>query len=753
MLKGGLQWSLCYLLLLRSLLYYVSAFDATPRWGQATVVINDALFVYGGKTDEFNSYSYPSAPNTNDLLYLSLSSPFSAISPPWELASSSTNLSTSQGSALAWGTLSAFNTSEILLFGGQPGPNSPTVIVDAADSAALLNVFSRTNPIWTTEPSAWVGEPVRRMRHSSATAPSGLVFIFGGEKADGSSNALSDHFYFDPNAPSFTLLTSDNAPPDIYGHVSIILSDGRILVFGGYCQSQATLLPFSTIWILDTTNSPFSWTVITTANVTLPSPRIDFAAVLIADGKIIIHGGSDASLQTNFGDGWILDTTQNPMTWTPVDALSQLGGRRDHFAVSSGDQVIFGFGYADNGPAPAPLQIFNPSSGSFVPTYTPPPITSFTQTLPQPTQTSNANIPSSRPFSSTRGIHPTSTLSPNDPTGGTTPPGTDSNNTTAIAVGTTFGLLSLVVFGLGAAYYVRRHRRTSAGGPQFMALGADDDDGRDSPHFEGQIPAAGMHEIDEPHGHHRILSTLGITGAFGAAAKMRSVRNTAQQRRDMLADEDTRSFGEWYNSRGKDWTGGSSWSLRSILGGGPRLWSRDASTTSHGTGGLPTPWREKSDPFSDGASLMRDEETGFIGAAAVGSASSRPHARREMSYASHASSMSGMSYRDPFVDPIQEEPRQEFQATDLHNEHPPEVEHSGHDSSQPSVRYVPPLMPLRTVLPPLSQHIGHQLSPLSEHTSQSTLPLRISAPPALRKLIRARTSYPIPAARGPPRHH
>ncbi|KAF8150818.1 hypothetical protein B0H34DRAFT_678582 [Crassisporium funariophilum] len=706
-----LQWSLSLLLLPRS----IHAFDATPRWGQATVVLHDALFVHGGKTDEFNSYSYTSAPNTNDVLYLPLTDPFSADSPPWQLVSSSANSTTSQGPALAWHTLSAFDTSDILLFGGQPGPNSPTVIVGSADSAGLLDVFSRLNPVWSTEPISWAGEPVRRIRHSTATAPSGLVFIIGGEKADGSGSAFSDHFVFDSRLPTFRLLPSENGPPDLYGHTSIILPDGRIFVFGGYCPSQGNLLPFSTIWVLDTTQSPLSWTELSISTDSLfPSPRIAFVAVLLGDGRILIQGGSDATLQTNLEDGWILDT--KTMTWTPVEVLSQLGARRDHFAICVGDEVVFGFGYQNNGPAPAPLQIYNTSSGSFTPSFTPLPVGTIpTPTLPVHSQTSQANTP--KPTGPTTGVHPTSTLDPSNPNPGgnngrpTTGSGSTSR-TTAIAVGSAFGILGLLAICIGVAYYVRRKRREKEGESQFMALGGDEgSEGGDSPHFDGEIPVVGMHGEDGMRQAHRrgLLNSLGITGAIGAASKMMTVGNN-HERRDMLADEDTRDFGEWYTSRRRDGTGGSSWSLRSILGGGARLVSRHSSTTSRGTGGVHTPWREKTDPFSDGASYLRDEETGFVGAAAAGS---RPHARREMSY---ASSRSGMSFRDPFADPIQEERRQRSETSYLSDDD------EGYNPIRPSARPVANLTPLRTVLP-ISQG-GHALSPLSEHTSQNTLPLQ-----------------------------
>ncbi|KAH9481303.1 Adagio protein 2 [Psilocybe cubensis] len=705
--------NLRFLLLLQFTVSQVWGFNASARWGQAAVVINDALYIFGGKTDNYNSFSYTSAPNNNDLLYLSLSSPFDASAPPWDLVSSSTNLSTSQGPALAWSTLSALNTSTILLFGGQPGPNSPIVITDAADSADLLDVFSRLSPNWIIEPAFWLNEPIRRIRHSTVTAPSGLVFIFGGEKADGSRNGFSDHYVFDPNALNFTLLPLDNAPPDIYGHTSIILPDGRILVFGGFCQSLGKLLPFSTIWILDTKQANLTWSVVELVQTDVPSPRMAFVAVLISGGKIIIQGGSDANLQNNFSDGWVLDTTQSPMTWTPVDALSQLGPRRDHFGVSSGEQVIFGFGYTNNGPAPAPLQIYNPSSNSFTPTYTPPPDNSVTQTLPIPSQTTKSTSHTTA-GSTTNGVHPTSTSDPNNPAGGGNGEPNDdtgTNRTTAVAVGTVFAVIGVLLIGIGFAYYVRRKHR-QRDDRQFLALGGDDDDESDSPHLSGPIPVVGMHrEMGEVRGARGLLGSLGIASALSAATKMRSMRNQPP-RRDMLADEDTRSFGEWYNARKREGRGGSSWSLLNMFGGGtPRLRSRQASSTGRSV--RSTPWVEKHDPFSDGATSMKDEETGFIGAAAL---DHRPHTRRESSYASYASSRSG-PYRDPFADTIQEEARPEYAPTDLDEQYSDSI----HDHLEPTVRHVvPPTLPaIRTVLP-LSQQINQTLSPLSERTSQSS---------------------------------
>lgn len=231
----------------------------------------------------------------------------------------------------------------MLLFGGQPDPNSNTVLPNLADSAWELSVEDQNNPSWTDEPQGWAGEPTRRMFHS-ASSSGGKVFIIGGQKADGSQTAISQHVVFDHTTPTFSTLPSTNGPPDLYGHTSLVLWDGSLLVFGGYCESQNTLLPFSTIWTLDTWANTFTWSSARVDNTTLPPPRRNFAAVVLPDGRILIHGGSDAILQTTYSDGWILDTTKDPMVWTQANSLSALGPRRDHMAVAIGSVVIFGFG-------------------------------------------------------------------------------------------------------------------------------------------------------------------------------------------------------------------------------------------------------------------------------------------------------------------------------------------------------------------------------------------------------------------------
>ena len=646
--------------------------QGSNSWGQAVSLVNNALYIHGGKTNPDSGSTYNSGPTSNELLYLPLSTPFNASSPPWQL------ITNSAAPALSWHTLSAFNTSSLLMFGGDPGPNSPIVLHGLADSAILLNILSPLNPTWTTEAQFWANEPIRRIHHS-ASSTGGKIWLVGGVKDDGSGNAFSDHYVFDPNAPSFTQLPSDNGPPDLYGHASIVLSDGQMIIFGGYSQSKGVLIPFTTIWAMDTTQSSLTWTLLSISNSSLPQPRRAFAAVLLEGGKVLIHGGADAVLQNVFSDGWILDTTQNPMVWTAAGALSQVGPRYDHFAVAAGSQVMFGcgefrhfltnlskadlsVGYGSNGPADNTLNIYDPSSGTFTPSFSLAPV-SPTATLPVASQVQTQSQTQTVPVSSgtvPSGTAPSGTVSSTSQHSGEssargssagsvgsstgtiiasgsptlTQGGPNTNNNSArknraatIAVATTFGVLALVAGSLATAYYVKRNRHYPAGERFHLLTGEDSEDG-DGAHTPGVIPTAGLIPEKIPNRPGGWLS--GNKNMSNQISSGSLLQDTRRQRRDMFADEDTREFGgRALYGVGGDGSAGSTWSLQSMgaaIGAGVRVILSRQNSEDVDSGQAP-------DPF-----LGNDV------------AAARTHNHRQTSYANTLH-----SYQDPFPDnPINE---------------------------------------------------------------------------------------------------
>ncbi|KAG6851143.1 hypothetical protein H0H93_001023 [Arthromyces matolae] len=664
--------SLVYLCLALLTAGQVVSYDPLPRWGQAVAIINDRLFVHGGKTDPYNSYGYTSAPNSNDLLSLSLSTSFSTSSPPWQLLNLSSDSSNAASPALSWHTLSAFDDEHMILFGGEPDPNSATVLTGLADSVYLLDVTNQSQPWWSSEPVGWAEEPVRRIHHSVSSTAEGNVYIIGGEKADGSGIVFSEHYAFNPSISTFTLLPSDNSPY-LTGHASVVLPDGRVLVFGGYSPTLSGLVPFTSIWILDTSKSSLTWSLASVDNTSVPSSRRAFAVATTSDGKVLIHGGSDALLQNDLEDGWILDPSQKPMTWAQVDLLSQLG-------------------YGDDKPAPAYFQIFNTKTSTFDAIFSPP----SSPNSPTVTSASQASSPHQSPTGSSA-AHGTS-VSVSTPT--TTSSGGSHNgdganetdqdhkeNITGIAVGSTIGFLGLVAAGIAAIYYVRRHQRHPDGGRHFRALeNSDGYDDAESEHLAGNIPTAGSLYTSTTTNRHQgwdfgVLDTLNTTLGTGAKKRMQ-----VPQRKDILADEDTRVFAPWYADRSREGSVDRAWSLRTIMSS--LKMSREPSYTGTSGGVF---WREKSDPFSDEVALMREEGIGDPGTSVLD--------RGKLSYASRA------SYHDPFADPAQE-----ISANGNEND---EI------SNQPYLHPIPPQLPtLRTLLP--VPRDAQRLSPLSEDHSHDT---------------------------------
>lgn len=288
------------------------------------------VVVHGGKTDPNHEYSYSSAPNTPQLMSLDLASSFNLDSPPWQ------TLSATSSPALAFHTITAYSQTEFLFFGGDPGPSYP--LSTRNDSAGSM-WFNGNSATWTTHPENWANEPLRREFHS-ATSWYNKVFITGGEKADGSGLAFKEPYQYDSGSSQFTQLSSDNGPPDLIGHASLTLSNGTLLVLGGYSNSLSQLQPLSTIYTFNISSN--TWSSFNASGGTVPDGRRNFAAVMLGDSQFLIQGGADGSLANGLSDGFIFDL--NAKTWTNVTALEGVGARWDHTVFAAGSQVFFAFG-------------------------------------------------------------------------------------------------------------------------------------------------------------------------------------------------------------------------------------------------------------------------------------------------------------------------------------------------------------------------------------------------------------------------
>ena len=339
-------------------------------------------------------------------------------------------------------------------------------------------------------------------------------------------------------------------------------------------------------------------------------------------------------------------------------------------------------GYLDSGPAPADIQIFYLSDGTFVSSYTPPISGASTiQTFSSERQIST--VPTGTTTNHQRSSVPSGTTAPVYPTATSDNPRDDEHKRDPIAVlivGIVLGVLGAIAIILVIVMNARKQKRRRY---QDLITG-DEDNG--SLHANPTIPAVTMYSgscavSTDRWGSGLMGAAFGIAGTLNVMAKSRGVRDT-YQRRDMLADEDIPELGRRSGTRRWSGTGKSSLSLNSFLG------IRFRSQPSTSSRGSSSRLQEKTGSSSDGVSLMYDQEPDT-------------HGGRETNHLSASS----FSYLDPFADPIDEKGN----TYDTHD----------HDPANAALRAQHELSTIR-IVPPTSAD-DHSLSPLSEHTSNTGL--------------------------------
>ncbi|BEJ06389.1 hypothetical protein CcaverHIS641_0309110 [Cutaneotrichosporon cavernicola] len=334
-----------------------------PRWGAAVAVLSQppTVVIQGGKTDPSGQFSYSSAPNSGDTVVLPLMASFPTSNPPYSLFPN--------GPSYAWHCLAPLFSKDgewtLLSFGGDGGWASP---ISDVRSAHLLTLNPTTGTMnYTQLPEGLGAQPSRRVRHScAAPASGGKVYITGGQETD-YSETFAQTFVFDPESMSFSPLV--HLPAAIYGHSSVLLSNGTLLVMGGVTsQSGAIALqPLDTLYALDTTSSSATWESINVPAA--PVARRSAFATLNPDGSVFVFGGADAEGKP-LNDGWILDPQH--LSWTQTfDGGNGVLGRYDHVAATGGGgQVIVFGGYGKSSTSGENVLTAGTGVGSPTPTST-----------------------------------------------------------------------------------------------------------------------------------------------------------------------------------------------------------------------------------------------------------------------------------------------------------------------------------------------------------------------------------------------
>lgn len=409
-----MRWKLSsYAILLGAI--SANGFSLLPRWGHTAVLIGNELYIYGGKSGPQGTIQ--TADNTNDLLILNINQGFSASNPPF-----SQGYEIAQGPKIAWhsANIGGPNNTQMFVFGGDStGASTDTSSMWLYDTKA----FSWSNP------TSMAGEPSRRLEQKAVTRTSdGMTWIFGGVADSTAVPApeFNDIFQLNTAGSSWATVAANdpNAPSPRYHHTATLVN-GKIYVIGGYAASIG-MVNMQDIYIFDTTAGTWSHQ---TAGGTAPSQRRDHVAVGTNDGKIIVHGGVDVGFTNFYDDVAVLDTTQNPPTWSsPTTSGTAPAGRYAHTATMVGDNMIVAFGYTSSNQGDSSIYVMNTAQMAWTDSYQPSNL--------QYTSTASSNAGSSGSNSGSSASNGGSSAT-GSPTGGSSATGSPTGSGSSSSAGST----------------------------------------------------------------------------------------------------------------------------------------------------------------------------------------------------------------------------------------------------------------------------------------------------------------------------
>ncbi len=179
----------------------------------------------------------------------------------------------------------------------------------------------------------WTG----RSGHSIVTLPDGSILLTGGATA--LSTSKNDTWRSTDNGVTWTLINSSSGWSERRWHDSVALSDGSIVLFGGY-DSNTNFL--NDTW--RSTDNGLTWTEMNSSSGWLT--RKQPSSVVLSDDSILLMGGYTFTDGTSFNDTWISEDFG--ATWTEVNSNANWSARSEHTSVALPDDSIVLMGGIDS---------------------------------------------------------------------------------------------------------------------------------------------------------------------------------------------------------------------------------------------------------------------------------------------------------------------------------------------------------------------------------------------------------------------
>jgi hypothetical protein len=184
----------------------------------------------------------------------------------------------------------------------------------------------------------------------------GRVMVIGGTTGSSSNNAVTTATIFDP-ATGFWISVTGMLQPRAYA-MAVLLADGSVLVAGGSRNGQP----------LDTAERYYPGTDTWLAAGRLNLPRTQGTLTLLPDGRVLAAGGG-----VEGGPGWnstasaeLFDPKRG--VWTVTAPMSVARARQSATLLPDGDVLIAGGAttfHGDTGSVTATAELYNPKAGKW----------------------------------------------------------------------------------------------------------------------------------------------------------------------------------------------------------------------------------------------------------------------------------------------------------------------------------------------------------------------------------------------------
>jgi hypothetical protein len=225
---------------------------------------------------------------------------------------------------------------------GSPGVPDPASITNAVD------LYDPADGTFAPFMAAGFAE---RIYHAAGPTRDGGVLFAGGL---GKFGPLDDVYVIDAAAAR----SVGKLPAPRWGAAAAALGDGTLLVVGGYTSSDGagagTLATDAVVVGADGG----------TRSIALPSPRAFAIATLLADGRVLVSGGSDDMGPRD--DALVFIPSAGTVAAATGARAAMLSPRVGHSATLLPSGSVFVFGGNDGRASVAAPELFSPDAGGFV---------------------------------------------------------------------------------------------------------------------------------------------------------------------------------------------------------------------------------------------------------------------------------------------------------------------------------------------------------------------------------------------------